>query len=159
MEALIVDINADLELIKKEVESIKRKINRLKTEKDPENIDSHIKAVAGSLHSIYTGYESIIERIVRAMDGETPLGKDYHLKLLRRAITEIPNCRPPIISRETFVVLDELRTYRHKFRHIYIYMISPARIIELAEQGIKSFEFFNRDIDKFKEHLRKVSLD
>lgn len=154
MEALIVDIDADLEIIRKEVDSIKRKLIRLKTEKDPENIDSHIKAIAGSLHSIYTGYESIIERIVRALDGETPLGKDYHLKLLRRAITEIPHCRPSIITRETFIILDELRTYRHKFRHIYIYMISPSRIIELAEQGIKSFESFNRDIEKFKEFLR-----
>lgn len=154
MEALIVDIDADLEIIRKEVDSIKRKLIRLKTEKDPENIDSHIKAIAGSLHSIYTGYESIIERIVRALDGETPLGKDYHLKLLRRAITEIPHCRPSIITRETFIILDELRTYRHKFRHIYIYMISPSRIIELAEQGIKSFEFFNRDIEEFKEFLR-----
>jgi len=88
------------------------------------------------------------------LDGETPLGKDYHLQLLRRAIIEIPYCRPPIITRETFIILDELRTYRHKFRHIYIYMISPSRIIELAEQGIKSFESFNRDIEKFKEFLR-----
>lgn len=95
METLIVDINSDLELIRKEIGSIKRKLERLKTEKDPENIDSHIKAVAGSLHSIYTGYETIIERIIKAVDGETPLGKDYNLKLLRRAITDIPSVRPP----------------------------------------------------------------
>jgi len=55
MEALIVDIDADLEIIRKESDSIKRKLIRLKTEKDHENIDSHIKAIAGSLHSIYTG--------------------------------------------------------------------------------------------------------
>lgn len=157
MEALIADITSDLELIKKEVESIKRKLQRLQTEKDPENIDSHIKAVAGSLHSIYTGYETIIERIVRAIDGETPLGKDYHLKLLRRALTEIPDVRPGIITKETFILLDELRTYRHKFRHIYLYLISPDRIIELAEKGIKSFEQFSKDIEKFKEFLHHLT--
>lgn len=157
MEALIADITSDLELIKKEVESIKRKLQRLQTEKDPENIDSHIKAVVGSLHSIYTGYETIIERIVRAIDGETPLGKDYHLKLLRRALTEIPDVRPGIITKETFILLDELRTYRHKFRHIYLYLISPDRIIELAEKGIKLFEQFSKDIERFKEFLHHLT--
>lgn len=155
MEALIADIYADLEIIKKEVDSIKRKLERLKKEKDPENIDSHIKAVAGSLHSIYTGYESILERIIRAIDGETPLGKDYHLKILRRAITELPNIRPSIISRNTFIILDELRTYRHKFRHIYLYMISPSRIVELANQAIKLHDFFILDIEKFIEFLKR----
>jgi hypothetical protein len=58
MEALIADIDADMSLIKKETESIKRKLSRLKKDKDPENIDSHIKAIAGSLHSIYSGYET-----------------------------------------------------------------------------------------------------
>lgn len=155
MEALIADIYADLEIIKKEVDSIKRKLERLKKEKDPENIDSHIKAIAGSLHSIYTGYESILERIIRAIDGETPLGKDYNLKILRRAITELPNIRPSIISRNTFIILDELRTYRHKFRHIYLYMISPSRIIELANQAIKLHDFFILDIEKFIEFLKR----
>lgn len=155
MEALIADIDADLKIIKSEIESIKRKLQRLNTEKDPENIDSHIKAVAGSLHSIYTGYESIIERIIRAIDGETPLGSDYHLKLLRRALTEIPEIRPPIISKDSFSLLDDLRTYRHKFRHIYLYLISPKKIIELAEKGIESFEYFSHDIEKFKSFLLK----
>ncbi|MFN3480487.1 MAG: hypothetical protein ACK415_08880, partial [Thermodesulfovibrionales bacterium] len=75
MEALIADINADMALIKKEVESIKRKLLRLQKEKDPENIDSHIKAIAGSLHSLYSGYENIIERIIRAVDGDVPSGR------------------------------------------------------------------------------------
>jgi len=46
MEALIADIDADMKLLKREIESVKRKLGRLKTEKDRENIDSHHKAVA-----------------------------------------------------------------------------------------------------------------
>ncbi|MEM4134693.1 MAG: hypothetical protein QXV73_05795, partial [Candidatus Micrarchaeia archaeon] len=78
-----------------------------------------------------------------------------HLKILRRAITELPNIRPSIISRNTFIILDELRTYRHKFRHIYLYMISPSRIIELANQAIKLHDFFILDIEKFIEFLKR----
>ena len=153
MEALIADIDADMSLLKKETESIKRKLLRLKKEKDPENIDSHIKAIAGSLHSIYSGYENIIERMVRAIDGDIPSGKDYHLMLLKRALNPIEGVRPYIISIETFRLLDELRTYRHKFRNIYLYLLSSKRITELAHTGLDSFQHFEKDINAFKKFL------
>lgn len=153
MEALIADIDADMNLLKSEANSIKRKLLRLKQERDYENIDSHIKAIAGSLHSIYSGYENIIERIIRVIDGDVPGGKDYHLMLLKRALNPIENVRPPIISTETFRLLDELRTYRHKFRNIYLYLLSSERIIELANTGLGSFQHFEEDINTFKGFL------
>jgi hypothetical protein len=153
MEALISDIEADMTLLKKEIESIKRKLSRLKKEKDPENIDSHIKAIAGSLHSIYSGYENVIERLVRAIDGDIPVGKDYHLMLLKRALNPIKDVRPSIISIGTFRLLDELRTYRHKFRNIYLYLLSAERIIELAQTGLSSFYHFEKDWNLFKGFL------
>lgn len=153
MEALISDIKADLSLIKKEAKSIERKLEKLKTETDPENLDSHVKAIAVTLHSIYTGCETVIERIIRTIDGDTPLGKDYHLMLLRRAITPIENVRPVIISKKTFNKLDELRTYRHKFRNIYLYLLSDKRIKELAVLGLKLVVEFEKDIAKFLEFM------
>lgn len=159
METLIIDIENDFKLIKKEVESINRKLERLKKERDLENIDSHIKAIASTLHSIYSGYKNILERIIRAVDGELPFGKEYHLWLLKRASIPIDNVRPFIISSETFKVLDELKTYRHKFRNIYLYLLSAERIIELADLGIKSFELFEKDFNNFKKFLNKKSSE
>jgi len=153
MESLIADIDADMKLLKKEVESIKRKLSRLENEKDPENIDSHTKAIAGSLHSLYSGYENIIERLIRAIDGDIPVGKDYHLVLLKRALNPIEGIRPPIIPIDTFRLLDEMRTYRHKFRNIYLYLLSSKRIIELASTGLDSFQHFEEDINIFKRFL------
>lgn len=149
MEAFLADIKSDLTYLQKEKSSIQRKLLRLQSEKDPENIDSHIKAIAGSLHSIYTGCENILERIIRTVDGDIPLGKDYHSLLLRRAITTIDAIRPEILSIETYAKLDELRAYRHKFRNIYLYLIAPARIIDLAQEGIALVDQFHNDIDVF----------
>lgn len=149
MEAIIADIKSDLMLLNKEKTSIERKLERLKTEKDYENIDSHIKAIAGSLHSIYTGCENILERIIRSIDGDIPLGKDYHSALLRRAVTKIENIRSAIISAETYTTLEEFRGYRHKFRNIYLYLITPARIKELAREGRELVDKFARDIENF----------
>jgi hypothetical protein len=153
VEALIADIDADMRLLKKETDSIRKKLTRLDSEKDPENIDSHIKAIAASLHSIYSGYENIIERIIRAIDGDVPVGRHYHLLLLKRATNLMDGVRPPIISIETFRLIDELRTYRHKFRNIYLYLLSPNRVTELAHTGLKSFQSFEHDLDVFKGFL------
>lgn len=149
MEALIADIKSDLALLNKERKSIERKLGRLKTEKDFENIDSHVKAIAGSLHSIYTGCENILERIVRAIDGDIPMGKDYHSALLRRSVMKIENVRPAIIRYETYATLEEFRGYRHKFRNIYLYLIMPERIKGLAREGIALVDEFSRDIESF----------
>ncbi len=157
MEALIADIDADMKLIGKELDGVKRKLARLKTEKDRENIDSHNKAVAASLHSVYSGYENILERIIRAIDGDAPLGSQYHVLLLKRAMNAIEGVRPAVLSVETFKLLDELRTYQHKFRNIYLYLLSTERIMDLAQTGIKSFEAFERDINAFKRFLLSKS--
>ena len=155
MEALIADIKADIEYLIKEKNSIKRKLQRLETEKDYENIDSHIKAIAGSLHSIYTGCENVLERIIHAIDGDIPLGRDYHSLLLHRAIISIENIRPQIITIETYTKLDEMRAYRHKFRNIYLYCIAPNRILELANEGLALVDRFTDDINSFCSFLEK----
>lgn len=52
MEALLADIKSDLTYLQKEKSSIQQKY-RLQSEKDPENIDSHIKAIRVIAFNIY----------------------------------------------------------------------------------------------------------
>ena len=94
----MVDIENELKFISKEIETLRRKKERIKSEKDPENIDSHNKAIALTLHSIYTGYEKILEILVKGIDGDVPTAFGYHAALLKRATYSIPNVRPEIIS-------------------------------------------------------------
>lgn len=155
MEALLVDVENELRFISKEIDILKRKKERINGEKDPENLDSHIKAIALTLHSIYTGYEKILEIIIKGIDGDVPTAVDYHTALLKRASYSIPNVRPEIISEETFSLLNVLRGYRHRLRRIYTYLISPEKILRLTDTAIKSFELFNRDWERLKNYLMK----
>lgn len=153
MEPLIIDIENELKFISREVDILKRKRKRAEEDKDPENIDSHIKAIALTLHSIYSGYEKIIEMLVKGIDGDIPTAKEYHTALLKRATYEIPEVRPAIISEDTYHLLNTLRAYRHKLRRIYTYLISPKKIIHLSESAVKSFELFERDWAILKDFL------
>jgi len=150
MEPLIIDVENEVRFISREIETLKRKRQRIEEEKDPENIDSHIKAIALTLHSIYSGYEKIIEMLVKGLDGDIPTAREYHTALLKRATYEIPDVRPPIISEETLYLLNTLRAYRHRLRRIYTYLISPKKVIQLTENAIRSFELFTRDLEAFK---------
>ncbi|MEW6680735.1 MAG: hypothetical protein AB1297_06960 [bacterium] len=135
MEALIVDVENELKFIHREIEILKRKKMRLDSEKDNENIDSHIKAIALTLHSIYSGYEKVLEILIKGIDGDLPMAKEYHSALLKRASCEIPGIRPLIILEETWELLNALRLYRHKLRRVYTYLISPLKIINLTNQA------------------------
>ena len=153
MEALIVDVENELDFISREIETLKKKKAKIRTEKDPDNLDSHVKAIALMLHSIYSGYEKVLEILIKGIDGDTPAATDYHTALLKRATYEIPNVRPRIISEESFQLLNTLRAYRHKLRRIYTYLISPPKILNLTDAAIHSYDLFKSDWEKLKGYL------
>ena len=153
MEALIIDVENELKFIFKEIEVLKKKKQRAENDKDAENVDSHIKAIALTLHSVYTGYGKILEILIKGIDGDIPTAIDYHTALIKRATYAIPNVRPQIISEETFNLFNVLRAYRHKLRRIYTYLISPKKVINLTDAAIKCFDLFNRDWEIFKKQL------
>jgi hypothetical protein len=153
MEGLIIDVENELKFISKEIEILKKKKQRAENEIDAENVDSHIKAIALTSHSIYTGFEKILEILIKGIDGDIPTATDYHTALIKRATYSIPNVRPPIISEETFDLLNVLRAYRHKLRRIYTYLISTKKVINLTDTATKCFDLFNRDWESFKDHL------
>lgn len=155
MEPLIVDVENEIKFISIEIETLKRKKQRIQEEKDPENIDSHIKAIALTIHSIYSGYEKIIEMLIKGLDGDLPAAIEYHSALLKRATYEVPDIRPAIISEETFIILNALRAYRHKLRRIYTYLISHKKILNMTEDTIRSFNLFEKDWGVFKEFILK----
>lgn len=75
--------------------------------------------ISVDLHSYYTTLESLIERIIMTMEGRLPPGPATHTELLRCAIRPLPGVRPAILDRSAAEALDELRRFRHFFRHAY----------------------------------------
>ncbi len=154
-EVLIADIDRDIASLMREVEALKPKLDRLTTEKDPVNYDSHKRAVGSFLSSIYTGIERIFERIIKTIDGIMPETKQYHQAILDRAATAIPGKRQPIISEGTYELLQEMKGFRHLFTHIYHYNLLPKRLKELGEKGFAVLDAFLNDIEKFKTDIQE----
>lgn len=76
-------------------------------------------AVGKHLHDFYGALEQAIERIVAAVDGDLPMARNYHEELVRRAATEVPGIRGPIISTELAADLQALRAFHHVYNKAY----------------------------------------
>ena len=78
------------------------------------------------------------------------------IKLSGKALNgkKIKGIRPNLISDETFKLLDELRGFRHVFRHAYAYELDAERIIKLSAKSIKLKGLFLKNITAFKNKLK-----
>ena len=85
---------------------MQRKIERFKSTENMEDKDSHVRAIAGCIHGIYSGMEKILKDLIGHFDHALPSGDDWHIQLLRRAKYPNEGIRPAMISEETFLSLD-----------------------------------------------------
>ncbi len=118
--------------------------------------DGYWDGVALNLHGFYTGVERIFETIAREVDHRLPGGPDRHRDLLTQMSAEIPEVRPPVISRETRNCLDEYRGFRHVVRHVYTFNLRTERTRALAEDVEDCLERVQRDLERFTAFLRAL---
>ena len=116
----------------------------------------HKGAVGYFLHSFYNGCENIFRLIASFFEND--VGSDsWHRNLLRRMKLEIPGYRPRLLDEETFVLLNELRGFRHVFRHCYSFQLDWAREKALAEKFPLIRERFERQVEEFLDGLSNMS--
>ena len=84
--------------------------------------------IAVDLHSYYTALESLLERILVAIEGKAPIGTAAHAEILRLATRPIEAVRPPLLDPTRLDALDELRRFRHFFRHAYALDLSHLKL-------------------------------
>ena len=111
-------------------------------------------AMATYLAEVYEGIENMFERIAREVDMDLPRGAEWHKKLLSQ-MTERRAARPPVLSRETAVLLGELLEFRHKVRNIYAEELIYERIKEHAETIHELFARVCAELDAFADSLEK----
>lgn len=119
--------------------------------------DGYLDGVALNLHAFYSAIEKIFEDIARTIETSVPSGPDWHRDLLIQMSAEIPGTRPPVISRETRLILDEFRGFRHVVRNIYTFNLHPDRVLELTGRAHSCLSSVQDDLQKFIDFI--VRLD
>jgi hypothetical protein len=103
-----------------------------------------VALLAVDLHSYYTLLESLLERVVVALEGQTPGGPSSHAALLKHASRSLETVRPALVRAASLDALDELRRFRHLFRHAYAFDLSFAKM----RPALAALGAVHRDIDE-----------
>jgi hypothetical protein len=75
-------------------------------------------ALGYTIHNIYSLVEGYAIRVAKTFENHID-GRTWHQDLIRRMRLEIPGIRPPLWDATTAAHIDELRRFRHVFRHVY----------------------------------------
>lgn len=107
-----------------------------------------IDSMAYQLHNLYSAYEQLFEMVAQFFENRIE-GERYHTDLLRRMKLSIEGIRPVLVSDEAFSLLDELRRFRHFFRHAYTAELKPEKVGELVVIALQLKDVFQRDLETF----------
>ncbi|MCX8124803.1 MAG: hypothetical protein N3F66_11680 [Spirochaetes bacterium] len=108
-----------------------------------------VENIGYQLHNLYCAFEDLFKIIAREFENNIDNASKYHYELLRRMSISIEGIRPKLISEETLMLLDNLRSFRHFFRHAYSYELDKRKINIVLEDALKLQKIYKNDITAF----------
>ena len=114
--------------------------------------------IATDLADVYRGIENIFLRIAREVDMQVPTGSRWHKNLLAQMTEKRPE-RPPVISENTSLQLEDLLDFRHKVNNIYGKELKYEKTIPHAKSIATLFANTSQDLNAFTASLEKREED
>ena len=114
--------------------------------------------IATDLADVYRGIENIFLRIAREVDMHVPRGSRWHKNLLAQMTEKRPE-RPPVISENTSLQLEDLLEFRHKVNNIYGKELRYEKTIPHAKSIDVLFASVSQDLNTFANSLEKREED
>lgn len=121
---------------------------------DKEALEVLRAEVHAQLSEINRIYQRILDRAsAHHFENRIAEGSRWHRELLLRMPVPIAGVRPALISRETLLLLDSLRSFRHFFRHAYTYELDPRKVRVVLEDALALRPRFQADLERFFREL------
>jgi hypothetical protein len=157
-----------LELLRADIEDELRKIARLeqefaqaepKLDLPPDQVGGYDRAAIGYfLHNFYNGCENIFRAIARFFEND--LGPEtWHSDLLKRMKLDVENYRPAVIDEELYLLLEDLRGFRHAFRHSYTFELDWERERLVARKFRRVAAMLRDQVEEFLDLLAALGED
>jgi hypothetical protein len=109
------------------------------------------ESIGYQLHNLYCAFEDLFELVAKTFENNIHDKGRYHLELLKRMSIAIEGVRPALLSGEVIVLLNNLRSFRHLFRHAYSYDLDEKKVRIVLADAVKLRAFYQKDISVFLE--------
>lgn len=133
-----------------EIDSLLTEIENI----EPQNSET-IVYLGYFLHNLYCAFEDLFKEVAKTFENQVEDPSRYHRELLKRMTIEVPLIRPNLLSKEGYKVLDELRRFRHTFRHAYTYELDTHRVRDLKLRLLSYVDSIIYDMDRFEDYLKE----
>jgi hypothetical protein len=154
LKADITDELEKIELVVKEFNKVRNKVDL-----PPDQVSYYDRGAVGYLlHNFYNGCENIFRSIARFFEND--LGPStWHKDLLKRMKMEIAGYRPKVIENDLYMLLDDFRAFRHKFRHAYGFELDWEREQIVARKLVPANALLTKQLLSFLDKLDKIDVE
>ncbi len=113
--------------------------------------------IAYHLHNLYNAFENIFRSIAGVFENDVAHSERWHARLLDHMRLDVMPLRPAVIDDEAYKALDELRRFRHLFRHAYAIELDPQRLDLVWRKALKLKGIYREQLDVFVAFLQDLS--
>lgn len=133
----------------REIDTIYNKVQERKRKRGKTGVES----LGYQLHNLYCAFEDLFKIVADTFENQIQDKSQYHIELLKRMTIPIEGVRPPLLSQEGYYLLDNLRAFRHFFRHAYTYELDERKVKIVLEDAMKLKGLYWQDIKVFLDSL------
>lgn len=150
---LIGSIRADLKTIARIYEELERHPLTEDANRD------RLIIVAYYLHNLYNAFENIFLNIATAFENSMDDVQRWHTQLLERMRLDVMPLRPHVIDDKAYDALDELRRFRHVFRHAYGLQLDAARLQLVVNKALVLKSIYADQLERFITFLEQLAAE
>jgi len=148
---------SDFDLQVNEIEKVYERLEKKSSLLQSSSPTSEVVESAGYwLHNLYNALEDLFQLIAGFWENTLDDRGLYHRSLLRRMRLEIEGIRPALLREEMFQHIDELRGFRHVFRHAYSYGLDDKRVQLLLGRVLRNKEGLMNDLQLFRSRIQEL---
>ena len=149
----LADFDHQVSQIEKIYDLLDNKSNSLARKKvAPESVES----TGYWLHNLFCAYEDLFKIVSAFWENNIVNDGTFHRALIRRMLLTIEGVRPALLSEKSFRHLDELRGFRHAFRHAYSYGLDDERVIYLLKKVLKERNNVLGELNVFRKKVASL---
>jgi len=108
------------------------------------------------LHNLYCAFEDLFKVVAGFWENDVGTDESFHIHLLKRMQVRIKGIRPALLSKDSFENLNELRGFRHVFRHAYSYGLDDQRVLTLLRHVLSKKAIIMKDLRKFQDDIASI---
>jgi len=118
-----------------------------------------MESIAYQIHNLYNAVEDLLKFVAAHFENNIADASRWHTELLRRMSQEISGVRPALLSKECFLLINSIRSFRHFFRHAYNVPVDSDLLQVNLNKARQIFPCLVQDVNRFLQQLKQEDED